>query len=218
MNQNLITIILVITSCLAFSAFADDLPTTVNELRVELDVINFDADLKDDARLERLDALVVHSEALANTNQNDAGFQMMAGFFNAQYAGAKGGVGALKYAKAAREYLETSVKLDPTIFGASAHSVLGTLYLRVPGWPVGFGDKKKAVVNYKKALEISPDGIDSNFSYASYLYEKKKYAEAKRYLQKAKAAPARPLRPKADEELHKTIDQALIEIEAKLSK
>ncbi len=195
---------------------AAELPTTVDEMRVVLDVINFE--LKDDARLKRLNLMVEHSENIANSNANDAGLQMMAGFFNAQYAGSKGGLGALKYAKAARDYLEKSTSLDPTIYGASAHSVLGTLYYQVPGWPVGFGNKKTALMHYKKALEISPNGIDSNFTYAGYLLDKKKYAEAKIHLEKAKAAPPRPQRPTADEKLHDVIDQALLEIEKKLSK
>jgi len=185
---------------------ANELPSSVKEMRVELDVINFD--LKGDDRLAKL----------AKSNNGDAGYQMMAGFFNIQYASVKGGLGALKYAKAARKYLEASINIDPTIYGASAHSVLASMYFKVPGWPVSFGDKKKAIKNYQKALELSPNGIDSNFTYATYLYEKKKYAEAKVYLEKAKAAPPRPLRPRADQELHKTIDEALREIERKLNK
>lgn len=124
---------------------------------------------------------------------------MMAGFYNAQYAGDTGGIGALKYAKAARDYLEASVALDPSIYGSSAHVLLGTLYRRVPGWPVGYGNKKKALKHYQDALAITPDGLDANFSYASYLYESKKYAEAKQHLEKAKQAPPRPDRAKADE-------------------
>jgi len=195
---------------------ANELPSTVQEMRVEMDVVNFE--LRKDKKLERLKALIPHSEELAKQNETDAGYQMMAGFFNLQYAGSKGGVGALKYAKASRTYLEKSVELDPTIYNASAHAVLGSLYSKVPGWPIGFGDKKKADAHYTKALELSPNSIDSNFSYATYLFEKKEYARAKTYLEKAKLAPSRPSRPRADEEVRKVIEQALIEIETKLKK
>ena len=216
MNRTLAVTALILLSLLTFSADANELPSSVKELRMELDTINFD--LKGKEKLTYLEALIEHTEKLAKENANDAGFQMMAGFFNAQYAGAKGGMGALKYAKAARDYLEYSLELNPETHRASAYSVLGTLYLRVPGWPVGYGNKKKAVAHYKKALEISPEGIDPNFTYAEYLYSKKKYAEAKTYLLKAKSAAPRPLRPRADEELHKAIDRVLTDIEKKLNK
>jgi tetratricopeptide (TPR) repeat protein len=193
------------------------LPSTVKEMRTELDVVNFD--LKDnDARVKRLAELLPHSETLAKENVDDAGFQMMAGFYNAQYAGYTGGIGALKYAKAAREFLEKSTALDPSLYGSSAHSVLGSLYAKVPGWPIGFGDKKKALANYKAALELSPTGMDSNYTYAEYLYGQKKYAEAKAYLHKAAIAPARPDRPKADHYAKQRIPKLFEELDQKLAK
>ena len=50
----------------------------------------------------------------------------------------------------------------------------------------------------EKALELNPDGIDSNYFYADYLVGEKQYAEAKPYLLKAQQAPARSNRPVAD--------------------
>lgn len=193
------------------------LPNTVSEMRTELDVVNFD--IQDNkGRIERLKVLLPHAESLAKKNKDNPGFQMMAGFYNAQYAGYTGGVGALKYAKAARKYLEKSTELDPSIYGASAHSVLGTIYYQVPGWPIGFGDKKKAVKNYQAALQLSPDGMDSNFTYGEYLFAQKKYAEARTYFEKAKLAPPRKDRPKADVYAHETLQKYIVEIEKRLSK
>ena len=198
-------------------AIADtNIPTTVKEMRTALDVINFE--IKDnDARIKRLAELLPHSEALARKNSDNAGFQMMAGFYNAQYAGYTGGIGALKYAKAARRLLEKSTALDPTLYGSSAHSVLATLYAQVPGWPIGFGDKKKALKNYQAALRLSPTAFDSNYTYAEYLFSQKKYAEAKTYLQKAAMAPARPDRPKADAYAKEIIPKLLAELNQKLA-
>ena len=44
----------------------------------------------------------------------------------------------------------------------SAYNSLGVLYYKVPGWPVGFGDKAKARELLQKALAINPKGIDAN--------------------------------------------------------
>ena len=191
------------------------LPSDVTELRIELDRINLD--LIDDAKLKRMKTMLSHSKTLARENSKNPGYLMMAGLYSLQYASDLGNLSALKHAKIARDYLIRSIEIDPTIFGASAHAVLGRMYMSVPGWPIGFGDKKKGLINFKKAIELAPNGMDSNYLYATYLFDKKKYAEAKKHLQKAKAAPARPNRVRADLKLHEIIDDALIEIEKKLS-
>ena len=50
----------------------------------------------------------------------------------------------------------------------------------------------------KRGLALNPDGIDSNYFYADFLFSQGKKEEAKRYLQKAKAAAPRPGREIAD--------------------
>lgn len=113
-------------------------------------------------------------------------------------AGAKGGLGALSIAKAAKQQLEAAIKLDGNALKGSAYTSLGTLLYKVPGWPIGFGDKKRAEELLKKALTINPTGIDPNFFYAEYLYERERYADALRHLDIALKAPARPGREVAD--------------------
>lgn len=198
--------------CYSFSVCAQQtLPENTIELRIELDRINFE--LKDDIRDERLALMVDHMNKLAEQHSQNPEYLMLAGFFNIQYASNTGGLGALKYAKAARNYLNQSIAIDPTIYGASAHAVLGRIYTSIPGWPLAFGDKKKGEMNMLKAIEISPDGMDSNITYASYLLEEKQFSKARHYLLKAQQSPARPNREKADEELHKLINEKLKEIE-----
>lgn len=193
---------------------AADLPTDIKSLKIELDRINFD--LKGDDRNNRLEALIPHTRKLSEQNPDNAAFAMMAGFYNIQYASATGGIGAIKYAKAARDLLQKSIELDPNAFGASAHAVLGRIFVSIPGWPIAFGDKKKGISHMQKALELAPGGMDSNVTYAGYLLEEKEYAEAKKYFLKAKKAPPREYREKADIELHKMIDETLLDIEKKL--
>ena len=81
---------------------------------------------------------------------------------------------------------------------ASIYTSLGTLYFKVPGWPIGFGDDDKAETYLKKALQLNPNGIDPNYFHADFLYGKHHYREAILALEKAQAAPARALRPLAD--------------------
>ena len=60
----------------------------------------------------------------------------------------------------------------------SAYNSLGVLYYKVPGWPMGFGDKAKAKELLRKALSLNPQGIDPNFFYGEYLFETKQADEA----------------------------------------
>jgi tetratricopeptide (TPR) repeat protein len=113
-------------------------------------------------------------------------------------AGAKGGLGALGLAKDAKALYEDALRIAPDALDGSAYNSLGVLYYKVPGWPLGFGDKAKAQELLQKALSINPRGIDPNYFYAEYLVETGKPSEALGYLEKALKAPARPGREVAD--------------------
>jgi len=72
------------------------------------------------------------------------------------------------------------------------------LYYKVPGWPIGFGDRKRADELLQSALKLNPKGIDPNFFYGEFLLEQKRPADALVYLDRALQAPARPGRQIAD--------------------
>jgi tetratricopeptide (TPR) repeat protein len=120
------------------------------------------------------------------------------GIVESSYAGAKGGLGALSLCKEARGKFEAALRLDPTALDGSAYTSLGTLYVKVPGFPLGFGDDDKGAQLLRKALELNPGGIDPNYFYAEYLYEEGRYEEALQYLDKAARAAPRAGRESAD--------------------
>ena len=151
-----------------------------------------------DARERALASLEVTAADLASRNPARAEALIWKGIVESTHAGAKGGLGALSLAKKARASLEAALKLDPKALDGSAYTSLGTLYYKVPGFPLGFGDREKADQLLHKALEINPDGIDPNFFYAELQYERGNYAEALRSLEKASKAAPRPGRELAD--------------------
>jgi len=131
------------------------------------------------------------------------------------HAGAKGGLGALSMVREARDFLEQAEKIDPDTLDGSIYTSLGSLYYQVPGWPLGFGDDKKAESFLKKALAINPTGIDPNYFYGDYLYRKDRYPEALSYLDKAMHAPPRPDRPVADQGRREEIQIIIARIQDK---
>jgi tetratricopeptide (TPR) repeat protein len=118
------------------------------------------------------------------------------------YADALGGLKAVFQAlpkvKQARDLLLEAEQRDPQVLDGSVYTSLGSLYYMVPGWPVGFGDKKKAKAYLEKAVAASPQGIDANYFMGDFLLQSKDYPNAASYLEKALVAPPRPGREVAD--------------------
>jgi tetratricopeptide (TPR) repeat protein len=135
--------------------------------------------------------------------------QIWYGIIAASYAGARGGLGALSLAKDAKKAFEQALELDAKALDGSAYTSLGSLYYQVPGWPIGFGSDDKARELLQKALALNPDGIDSNYFLGDFLYRKGDYEGARRALDKALKAPARPGRTLADEGRRKEIESLL---------
>lgn len=180
---------------------------TVHDLQTRWAVVNYQ--LKGKAQLEAFSALQADAENYTAEHADDADGWIWSGIIKSTFAGAKGGLGALSLAKAARKDLEFSLTIDDQAMMGSAYTSLGTLYLNVPGWPLGFGSDKKAEQMLHKGLEINPDGIDSNYFFAEFLRDQGNSAEARTYYAKAKAAVPRSDRPLADQGRHQDIDAAL---------
>jgi len=133
----------------------------------------------------------------------------------ASEAGAKGGLGGLKLAKAARRLLLAAEKIDPEALDGDIYVTLGALYTQAPGWPIAFGDKKKAERYLKRALALHPDHIDPNYFYGDWLMRRHRYGDAIPYLERALAAPPRPGRPVADAGRRALVEKALERARAK---
>jgi tetratricopeptide (TPR) repeat protein len=174
--------------------------------------------LTDDAQEQAFEKLIDQLAQFVDSNETYAEAWIWQGIVNSSYAGAKGGLGALSYAKAAKKSLEKALTINDAALAGSAYTSLGILYHKVPGWPIAFGDDDDAKQYLEKAIELNPTGIDSNYFYGEYLYDEKQYTNAKKHLLLALKAPARPTRPLADESRHNEIQQLLVKVNKKLNK
>lgn len=161
------------------------------------DHANFDnADA--DARRAALEPLTERVARFVEQYPGRAEPRIWEGIVLSSYAGAKGGLGALGYAKRSRTALEAALKIDPSALNGSAYTSLGVLYYKVPGFPLGFGDHDKARDYLQQALKLNPNGIDPNYFMGELMVEEGKYRDALRYLNKAESAEPRASRPVAD--------------------
>ncbi|NJD26425.1 MAG: hypothetical protein FIB06_13595 [Betaproteobacteria bacterium] len=161
---------------------------------------------------EQYGKLAAQAHKVVEANPGMAEPLIWEGIVVSSEAGAKGGLGALGLAKESRALLDEALKINDKALSGSAYTSLATLYAKVPGWPVGFGDKKKAEEYFKKALAINPTGIDPNFFYGEYLVDRDRVAEARPYLEAALKAPPRPGRELADSGRRQEIQALLAKI------
>ena len=133
----------------------------------------------------------------------------------ASYAKEQGGLGALGKVKQARELLLNAEKINPRALNGSIYTSLGSLYAKVPGWPVGFGDKDKARDYLETALRMNPGSIDAHYFYGDLLASQGEYARALEQLRLALAAPPRPGREDADNGRRQEIQTLIAQIHSR---
>lgn len=169
-----------------------------------------------DAQQKAFETLAQRAAAFSGRYPARAEPLVWEGIVLSTYAGVKGGLGALGLARQARNRLEAALRIDPNTLDDSAYTSLGTLYFKVPGFPLGFGNHEQAQRMLRKALALNPDGIDPNFFYGEFLFESGRYDEALRHLEKALAAPPRPQRELADRGRRREITALIARTRAKL--
>lgn len=178
------------------AALAGSVEDTVSELQRDWEVVRYQTPAAE--REKRFEALAAKAHAVSTQHPGRSEPLVWEGIILSSWAGEKGGLGALNLVKQAKVVYETAIGIDGDVLDGSAYNSLGVLYYKVPGWPLGFGDKAKAKELLQKALALNPQGIDANFFFGEYLLETRHTDEAVTYLERALKAPSRPGRQIAD--------------------
>ena len=199
----------------ASAAFAGEVSPQVSAVRDRWAEVNYNTPKAQ--REAAFDALTKQAATARAAQPKDANALIWEGIVLSSFAGERGGLGALGLAKQARADFEQAIKLDPAALDGSAYTSLGVLYYSVPGWPVGFGDDKKAGELLRKGLKINPNGIDPNYFYGDFLQDQGDWKGAAAALEKALAAPARPGRELADQGRRKEAAALLAKVRTKLA-
>ena len=158
-----------------------------------------------DSQAKAFEALEVKAEEAVKAYPQSAELKIWDGIIYSSHAGVSGGMSALPKVEKAKKLFEAAIAINERAMNGGAHTSLGSLYYKVPGWPVGFGDNEKAKQQLEKAIALSPNDIDANYFYGDYLVVQKQYSKALPVLEKALQAPARLGREIADAGRHKEI-------------
>jgi len=213
-SNRLFILLSFILSFSSLSLLAQEFDKELLKIQQEWAIVNYN--LKGDEQEKAFVELHSTITQFVETHPHKAESWVWQGIIQSSYAGAKGGLGALSYAKDAKISLEKAMEIDAEALDGSAYTSLGTLYHNVPGWPIGFGNDDKAKIYFEKALALNPDGIDPNYFYSEFLYDEREYSKAKQYLELAKNAPLRVNRPLADKSRQEEIDKLLAKVDKKI--
>ena len=125
-------------------------------------------------------------------------------------------MGSLSVVREAKQLLEEAERADPKVLDGRVYTELGTLYEEVPGWPIAFGNRKKAAMLFEQALAVDPNNMEANYLYADFLARHGQPKEALTYYERALAAPDRPGHERADHYRRKEAQQDFTALRAKL--
>jgi len=164
---------------------------------------------------ELMDELGSQADELPQKYPNHAEALIWDGIITSERASMASAFSALGLAKHARGLLEKAYQLDPKTLDAGAPTSLAVLYYRVPGFPLGFGDKKKARQLLEEAVHTAPNSLDAEYFYGDFLYEQGEYDHAQTVLEQALKAPVDPQRPLWDHNRRLVIVQLLGKVKAK---
>jgi tetratricopeptide (TPR) repeat protein len=156
--KQLMTLFILLSVC--SSGFA---ATSVSELQKDWAVTNYE--LQDDEQAQAFEQLIETAANAVAMQPSNAELLIWKAIIESTYAGKASSLTALRLVKAARADLEAAMEIDPMALDGSAYTSLGALYYQVPSWPIAFGSSKKARKLLEKAIEVNPDGIDSNYFY-----------------------------------------------------
>lgn len=187
--------------------FADSLGDVLNNVESEWATIHYG--LPKAKQQIAYPALLAKIKPLAEQYPNDAGVIYWQALVKASYADHQNPVAALQAIHEVRDLLTKAIAINPQVMNGAAYVVLGTLYDKVPSWPLAFGDDNTAKTLLETALKINPNGMVSNYFYGQFLLAHDDEQGAERYFNKALAAPIRAEQPYADQQMRHKIQLEL---------
>lgn len=199
--------VLMATSAPAFAGMSEDVKTINDEwAHITYEVRGSSTQTK------ALNALAKRAAALVAKYPGKAEPLLWQGIVTSEQANRANIFHQLGLAKKAFRILNQAYAIDPRAAKGGVAMSLGVLYYKVPGPPIGFGDKDKARQLLKQALALDPNGLDANYFYADFLYDQGDKAQAKSYALKALNAPHDPSRPVWDRGRRAEVRQLLKKI------
>ncbi|MET0090523.1 MAG: tetratricopeptide repeat protein [Candidatus Thiodiazotropha sp.] len=167
-----------------------------------------------DKQIQALQILSRDTEALVMAHPGQAEALVWNAVVLSTLGRLQGGSEGLGLARQAMKLLDQAEKIQPEVLDGLVYTLKGSLYFKVPGWPIGFGDPGLAKTYLEKALTIDPHNIDANYFYAEYLLHERDFNGAIAAYKKVLAAKPRPGQTLADDGRKREARAAIVRAEA----
>ena len=96
---------------------------------------------------------------------------------------ARGIMSSLFYLGDIEKHGKKAMELDKNYFHGAPLRLMGRFYHQCPGWPIGSGDKNKAIKILEEAVSTAPEFFLNGLYLAEVLIEKRKKSQAKKVLE-----------------------------------
>jgi len=187
--------------------FADSLSDALNSIESEWASIYYC--LPKTKQQAAYPALLDKIKQLAEHYPDDASVIYWQALVKASYANHQNPIAALQAVHEVRDLLTKAIAINPQVMNGAAYVVLGTLYDKVPSWPIAFGDDNTAKTMLETALKINPNGLVSNYFYGQFLLAHDDVQAAEHYFNQALVAPIRAEQPYADQQMQHKVQLEL---------
>lgn len=171
----------------------------------------------DREKADRLEVLLGSAEQLRQDYPQRAESWIVQAIVLCVYSGVSWGFDALSNIERARRLLLKAKDIDAMAMDGSSYVTLGALYYQVPGWPISYGDDDTARDYLQKALQLFPDGLDTNYFYGDFLVTQGEYEQAYPYLERAERTPIRTTLAISDRQLKRDLAVLLEKVRKKLA-
>ncbi len=209
MKQKIVILLLLALNLMPVFVKADALQLAVQKIESEWAHIHYN--IAKEQRESAYKHLLEHIKTLNAQYPDKAELIIQQAIIVASNADNINAISALSAIHQARDLLLRAIELDPDASEGAAFVALGSLYYRVPSWPIAYGDNDKARDMLKKALAINPNTIDANYFYGDFLAMQGQQKEAVTYFKRAVAIPVRATQVFSDTQLHQLAQSAMID-------
>ncbi len=176
---------LIVAFCLLFTVpcFAYNMEKSL--ARIESEWFSLDDSLSKSQQKKQLQALAKQAAHLSESYPDKAEPQIVQACLLLTIANLNNPFSALSLVDRAKKLLMSAIDIDPDARYGSAVYTLGTLYFKLPGWPISFGNDEKAEKMLQMAIKRIPDSVGGHYFYGQYLLEKDRAHEAETHFRKA---------------------------------
>ena len=155
-------------------------PEAIAEL-ARLEYANAEVETEKNKRIELYKGCISTADKALAINADEIGALYWKAAAIGKLSEESGIINALRMTRPMEQLFLRVIALDEKYDNAGAHKALGRMYYKLPGFPISFGNKEKALFHLYKAHALFPDDIITRAFYAEVLLDLGRVQEARKH-------------------------------------